>query len=51
MIGICPILFIGWKLIKKSKFYKPEEVDLYKNLDEIEEYQANYVPNPPKYVP
>lgn len=50
MIGVCPILFIGWKIIKKSKFYKPAEVDLFKNLEEIEEYQANYIPSPPKYV-
>lgn len=48
MIGVCPILFIGWKIIKKSKFYKPAEVDLFKNLEEIEEYQANYIPSPPK---
>jgi amino acid transporter len=50
MIAICPILFLAWKVLKRSKFYKPEEVDLLKNLDEIEEYEATYVPRPAKYV-
>ncbi|KAK3900778.1 general amino acid permease AGP2 [Staphylotrichum tortipilum] len=48
MIGICPVLYIGWKVIKRTKIYKPEEVDLGKNLDEIEEYERTYVPIPPK---
>ena len=46
MIFIFPILFVGWKLIKKSKWYKPGEADLYKDVDEIEEYQRTYVPTP-----
>lgn len=48
MIAVCPLLFLAWKVLKRSKFYKPEEVDLLKNLDEIEEYEANYVPQPAK---
>ena len=48
MIGVCPILFIGWKLIKKTKWKKPEEVNLYQDLDEMEEYERNYVEQPPK---
>lgn len=50
MIAVCPLLYIAWKVLKRSKLYKPEEVDLVKNLDEIEEYEANYVPRPAKYV-
>lgn len=50
MIAVCPLLFIAWKLLKRSKFYKPEEVDLVKNLDEIEEYEASFVARPAKYV-
>lgn len=46
MIGVCPVLFVGWKFLKRSKFQKPGDVDLLKNLDEIEEYEANYVPIP-----
>lgn len=48
MIFIVPVLFVGWKIIKKTKWLKPEEVDLYKDVEEIEEYQRNYVPNPPR---
>ncbi|KAJ9136464.1 General amino acid permease AGP2, partial [Pleurostoma richardsiae] len=48
MIGVCPVLFVAWKFIKRTRFYKPEEVDLFKNVDEIDEYQANYIPKPPK---
>lgn len=50
MIGVCPILFLGWKFTMRSKLYKPEEVDLLKNLDEIEEYETNYQPRPAKYA-
>ena len=48
MIFIFPVLFIGWKLTKRSKWLKAEEVDLYKDVDEIEEYQRNYVATPPR---
>lgn len=48
MVGIVPLLYLGYKVLKRSKFYKPEEVDLLKNLDEIEEYEANYQPQPAK---
>lgn len=48
MIGVFPVLFIGWKVIKKTKWLKPEEVDLRQGLDEIEEYERNYVPRVPR---
>jgi amino acid transporter len=48
MIGVFPVLFVGWKLIKKTKWLKPEEVDLQKDLDDIAEYERNYVPKPPR---
>lgn len=50
MIGVFPILFVGWKLIKKTRWLKPEEVDLLRDVAEIEEYTRNYVPRPPRYV-
>lgn len=50
MIAVVPLLFFTWKVLKRSKFYKPVEVDLLKNLGEIEEYEANYVPQPAGYV-
>lgn len=50
MIGICPILFVGWKLLKRTRFHRSDEIDLFKNLDEIEEYERSYVKSPPRYV-
>jgi yeast amino acid transporter len=50
MIMVCPVLYLGWKFLKKTRFYRPEEVDLLKNLDEIEEYQRTFVPTPPRYL-
>ena len=48
MIGIFPILFFGWKFLKRTKWLKPGEVDLKMGVEEIEEYQRNYVPVPPR---
>ncbi|KAM7198588.1 Amino acid permease domain containing protein [Naviculisporaceae sp. PSN 640] len=48
MIGVTPVLFLGWKFLKGTKIYKPEEVDLLKDLDGIEEYQRTYVPSKAK---
>lgn len=51
MVGVFPVLYVGWKVIHKTRIYKPEEVDLQKDLDVIEEYERHYIPEPPKYVP
>ncbi|OAX82891.1 hypothetical protein ACJ72_02759 [Emergomyces africanus] len=48
MIGLCPVLFFGWKLFKKTKWLKPHEVDLFKDVAEIDEYTKNFVPAPPR---
>lgn len=48
MVFIFPVLFIVWKLVHKTRFYKPEEVDLQQDLAGIEEYTRNYVPRPAK---
>lgn len=48
MIGVFPILFVTWKLLKKTKWMKPHEVDIYRDVEEIEEYTRNFVPRPPK---
>jgi yeast amino acid transporter len=50
MIFVFPVLFVGWKFLKKTKWLKPHEVDLRKDVDEIEEYQRTYVPIPPRYM-
>lgn len=50
MIFVFPVLFFGWKFIKKTKFKKAHEIDLVQDLEEIEEYHRNYVPTPHKNV-
>lgn len=51
MIAVFPILFVFWKFFKKTEFRKPEDVDLFQDLPEIEEYHRNFIETPPKYVP
>ncbi|KAI0123965.1 amino acid permease [Xylariales sp. AK1849] len=48
MIFICPVLFIGWKLIHRTKVHKAAEADLQQDLAGIEEYTKNFVPKPAK---
>ncbi|KAK4660977.1 General amino acid permease AGP2 [Podospora pseudocomata] len=48
MIAVCPILYLGYKFVNKTKLHRSDEIDLVKNVDEIEEYQRTYVPSPPK---
>lgn len=42
MIFVSAAVFILWKVIKRSKFIKPEEADLISGLDEIEEHEYQY---------
>ncbi|KAL9100699.1 MAG: hypothetical protein Q9187_009335 [Circinaria calcarea] len=48
MIGVFPVLFVLWKVLKKTKWLKPGEVDLLKDVEEIDEYTRNFVETPPK---
>jgi amino acid transporter len=45
-VGIFPALFVGWKLFKKTKWIKLEDVDLITDLAEIEEYHRTFVEKP-----
>ncbi|KAH0596041.1 hypothetical protein MHUMG1_05900 [Metarhizium humberi] len=47
MLAVFPALYIGYKVIHKTKILKPEEIDLAKDLDTIEDYERNYIPQPP----
>ena len=40
------MLFVGWKIIKKTKWIKLEDVDLVTDLAEIEEYHRTFVEKP-----
>ncbi|KAF1911701.1 amino acid permease/ SLC12A domain-containing protein [Ampelomyces quisqualis] len=46
MVFLFPVLFIGWKLMKRTKWLKPHQVDLVTDLAEIEDYHRNYVEKP-----
>lgn len=46
MIGLFPVLFVGWKLVKKTHWYAATAVDLRGEVEEIEDYQAHYVSVP-----
>ncbi|KAI4127433.1 MAG: hypothetical protein LQ338_003203 [Usnochroma carphineum] len=47
MVGAFPIIYFGWKILKRTKIITPTEVDLHKDVEEIDEYTRTYVPNPP----
>lgn len=42
-VFLFPVLFVGWKFLKRTKFQKSHEVDLVTDLAEIEEYHRNFV--------
>ncbi|KAF7526105.1 hypothetical protein PCG10_004336 [Penicillium crustosum] len=50
MIGVFPVIYFGWKFFHRTKFLKPEEVDLVTGVPEIEEYTRDFVIIPPKTV-
>ncbi|KAI1407396.1 amino acid permease/ SLC12A domain-containing protein [Hypoxylon sp. FL1857] len=49
MIGVCPVLFISWKLIRRTRFRRPYEVDLQRDVAAVEDYTKKFVPSPPRY--
>ncbi|KAF2157319.1 amino acid transporter [Myriangium duriaei CBS 260.36] len=48
MIFVFPLIYFGWKLLKRTKRVKSNEANLHENLTEITEYEANYIPRPPR---
>jgi yeast amino acid transporter len=50
MVMLFPVLFVGWKIIHRTKMHKPHEVDLIKDVEEIDEYERNFVPQESTYV-
>jgi len=41
MVFACPVLYFGWKIVKRTKMIKPEEADLVWERPAIDEYEAN----------
>lgn len=46
MVGIAPLLFIFWKLYKKTRWLKPHEVDLVWDGPLIDAYEASFITPP-----
>ena len=49
-VALFPALFFGWKLIKKTHWRRLKEIDLKGEVEEIEDYTRNFVPQPSKQV-
>ncbi|KAG5916566.1 hypothetical protein E4U42_007600 [Claviceps africana] len=49
MLGVFPTLYLLYKLIRRTKIHNPKDVDLFKDLDIIAEYERNYLPQPAKH--
>ncbi|EFX03730.1 general amino acid permease [Grosmannia clavigera kw1407] len=50
MVGIYPVLYLGYKLFRKTKIQNPLEIDFRKDQAALEEYERNYAPQPPTTV-
>jgi len=46
MVAAFPLMYFSYKIFKGTKIMPALEVDLYKNMDEIEEYERNYIDEP-----
>ncbi|KAL8672908.1 MAG: hypothetical protein Q9168_002662 [Polycauliona sp. 1 TL-2023] len=46
MVGVFPLLYFGWKLLKKTRVIPLSEVDLYQDVAEVDEYTRNFTPTP-----
>jgi yeast amino acid transporter len=46
MVIVAPVLFIGWKLVKRTKFVKPLEADLVWERPIIDAYEATFMSEP-----
>lgn len=48
MIFVVPVIFVVWKVLKKTKFIAAKDIDLVTGVAEIDEYTRNFIPMPPK---
>lgn len=49
MVGVAPILFIFWKVIKRTKFVKPHEADLVWDRPVIDAYEETFYGPPSSF--
>ncbi|TGZ78805.1 putative general amino acid permease [Ascodesmis nigricans] len=51
MVGVFPIVYVGWKVVKRDRTQDPAEVDVFRmEKEQIDDYQESYVPAPDRYV-
>ncbi|OTB18668.1 hypothetical protein K445DRAFT_314537 [Daldinia sp. EC12] len=48
MVAVFPVLFIGWKLVHKTRHRRPYEVDLLRDVAAVEDYTNKFIPSPPR---
>ena len=46
MVGVCPILYVFWKIVKRTKYHRPSEVDLVWEKPTIDAYEASFTEVP-----
>lgn len=46
---VAPVLFIGWKLIKRTRWVRPHEVDLVWEAPTIDRYEERFTSSPPGF--
>ncbi|KAH7169981.1 amino acid permease/ SLC12A domain-containing protein [Dactylonectria macrodidyma] len=46
MVLVCPVLYVGWKLFKKTRFVQPLEADLVWEKPNIDAYEASFTEIP-----
>ncbi|KIY65293.1 general amino acid permease AGP2 [Cylindrobasidium torrendii FP15055 ss-10] len=48
MIGVCPVLYVGWKLWHKTPFRALHEVTFFETeREQVDQYEENFVPEIP----
>lgn len=48
MIAVDIVIFVFWKLYKRTKFQRASEIDIVTGVKEIDEYTSTFVDEPPK---
>ncbi|KAI9712010.1 MAG: hypothetical protein M1820_001718 [Bogoriella megaspora] len=46
MVGVGPLLFLGWKIVKRTRFVKPSDTDLVWEAPLVDTYEANLMEDP-----
>lgn len=46
IVGLFPVLFVGWELVKRSRWLKPENANLVTGAVEIDGSTRTCMPDP-----